>query len=158
MDVLMGSQLLGLPVLAGPRLRRIGRVQEVLLTRDAGRVCGLALDGGGWPSPRAVLDFQAIRAIGESYVLAEERYLTEEDGARCCREFRGLPILTAGGAEVGSLDDFQFDPETGRVTGLQVSRGFIDDLLSGKEIVALAGPLYAGEAAILLDGPGALER
>jgi hypothetical protein len=32
----------------------------------------------------------------------------------------------------------------------------VDDLLSGKEIVAVDRSLYTGEAAIFLDGPGDL--
>lgn len=149
-----GSDLVGLPVLAAPHLKRIGQVQEVLLTADGTRLCGLLLEGGGWLQPRRVLDFQAVRAVGPTHVIADEVYLDEAVQTRCCQELHGLPVLNRAGDEVGILDDLCFDPETGQVTALQLSRGFVDDLLSGKQIVALAGPVHAGQAAILLDGPG----
>jgi uncharacterized protein YrrD len=141
-------------VLAGARFRRIGRVQEVLLADDGSRVCGLVLEAGGWFQQRRVLDFQAVQAVGETHVLAEEIYLTDEGKTRCCQELRGLPVLRPGGEELGLVDDVHFDSRTGQVTALQLSHGFVDDLLSGKEVVALTGPLQTGEAAILLDGPG----
>jgi uncharacterized protein YrrD len=150
-----GNELIGLPVLAGPRLKRIGRVQEVLLSADGAWICGLVLDAGGWLSQRRVLDFQAIRTVGDTHLIAaDETYLPEEVGTRCCQELHGLPVLRGTGEEVGFMDDFHFDPETGQVTALQLSHGFVDDLLKGKELVALTGPVVAGEAAILLDGPG----
>ncbi|HWI66528.1 MAG TPA: PRC-barrel domain-containing protein [Symbiobacteriaceae bacterium] len=149
-----GSDLVGLPVLAGPRLRRIGRVQEIMLSGDGRCVCGLALDGGSWLQPRRVLDYRAVRAVGPTHVIAEEVYLTEAQGTRCCHDLHGLPVLGAGGEEIGLADDFHFDAQTGQLTALQLSHGFVDDLLSGKEIVPLTGPVYTGEAAILLDGPG----
>ncbi|HWI53129.1 MAG TPA: PRC-barrel domain-containing protein [Symbiobacteriaceae bacterium] len=149
-----GSDLVGLPVLAGPELRRIGRVQEILLASDGSRVCGLTLEGGGWLQPRRVLDYLAVKAVGPTHLIAEETYLTDDVKTRCCDDLHGLPVLEAGGAEVGLADDFYFDAATGRLTALQISHGFVDDLLSGKEVLPLAGPLQTGEAAILLDGPG----
>jgi uncharacterized protein YrrD len=149
-----GSDLIGLPVLAGPQLRRIGRVQEVLLSAGGESVCGLLLEGGGWLQPRRVLDYRAVTAVGDTHVLADEVYLPDDVATRCCQDLHGLPVLGTGGAEVGLLDDLHFDPATGQVTALQLSHGFVDDLLSGKEIVALSRPAHTGEAAILLDGPG----
>ena len=149
-----GSDLVGLPVLAGCQLRRIGRVQEVLLSGDGSHICGLVLDGGGWLHPRRVLDFGAVSLVGPTHVLADETYLPDTGATRCCQDLHGLPVLDANGEEVGLMDDFLFDADTGQVTALQLSHGFVDDLLSGKQILPLHGPVHPGQAAILLDGPG----
>lgn len=148
------GELVGLPVLAGPQFRRIGRVQGILLASDGSRVCGLTLDGGGWLQPRRVLDYLAVKAVGSTHLIADETYLTDDVKTHCCDDLYGLPVLEADGAEIGLADDFVFDAATGRLTALQLSHGFVDDLLSGKEILPLAGPVQTGEAAILLDGPG----
>jgi len=148
-----GSQLIGLTVLTGPDLRPIGEVREVLLSPDGRRICGLVLDPGGWLQPRRALDFRAVRFVGETSLIAEEVYLDGQQESRCGRDLLGLPVIRRSGEEVGVMDDFHFDPATGQVTALQVSHGLVDDLLSGKELVPLEGPVTAGEAAILLDGP-----
>lgn len=148
-----GSQLIGLTVLAGPDLKPIGQVREVLLSTDGRRICGLELDPAGWLQPRRALDFRAVRAVGETSLIAEEVYLEDGTESRCGRDLVGLPVIRRSGEEVGVMDDFHFDPVTGEVTALQVSRGLVDDLLSGKGLVPLDGPVTAGEAAILLDGP-----
>lgn len=154
MRVPRGSDLVGLPVLAGPELRRIGRVQAVLLSSDGSRICGLQLDNGGWLKAPRVLDYVAVKMVGSTHLIADETYLTDEVETRCCQDLHGLPVLGAGGEEIGLADDVHFDAATGRLTALQLSHGFVDDLLSGKEILPLAGPLYTGEAAILLNEPG----
>ncbi|MFZ5814393.1 MAG: PRC-barrel domain-containing protein [Bacillota bacterium] len=151
------SDLIGLPVLAGPRLKRIGRVQEVLISRDGSRLCGLVLESGGILHPRRVLDFSAIRALGATHLLAEEIYLDDERGTCCGESLHGLPVLDGAGEELGMMDDIHFEPTTGRILALQLSRGFVDDLLSGKGVVPISGPVTTGEAAILLGPAGDLD-
>lgn len=151
-----GNDLIGLPVLVGPKLTVAGRVQEVLLSADGAQICGLVLEAGSWFSPRRVLDFQAVRLVSETQILADEVYLPAEAQVRGCQALHGLPVLRHTGEEVGFLDDLHFEAGTGRLTALQVSRGFVEDLLSGKEIVTVNGPVQTGEGAIVLDGPGEL--
>lgn len=129
-------------------------MQEVLLSRDGSRICGLALEGGGILQPRRTLDYQAVRIVEETHIIADEVFLASDGEARCREELQGLPVLNGEGAEVGLLDDFHFDPNTGRITALQLSHGFVDDLLRGKETLPLGGPVVTGESVIMLDGPG----
>lgn len=143
--------LIGLSVLVGPDMRPAGRVQEVLVSQDGLRICGLVLETGGLLSRRRVLDYRAVRAVGTTFVLADERYLEDEADARCGSDLAGLPVLDGSGEELGMLDDLHFEPATGEIRALQLSRGFVDDLLSGKAILPLTGPAVPGEGAIVLD-------
>lgn len=148
-----GRDLIGLPVLAGPQKERIGRVQEVLVSREGDRICGLVLAEGGLLRQRRVLDFGAIRAFGLGHLWVEERYLDDESETRCGGALHGLPVLNGSGEELGTMDDLHYDPATGRIVALQLSRGLVDDLLGGKGLVALSGPMTTDEAAILLGAP-----
>ena len=114
----------------------------------------MVLETGGLLYPRRVLDFQAIKAVGSTHLLAEEIYLEDESQACCGEALHGMPVLDSDGEELGSMDDLHFDPSTGRIVALQLSRGFVDDLLGGKGIVAISGPIVTGEAAIILEAPG----
>ncbi len=147
------SDVIGLPVLVDQSYRRIGRVREVLIHRDGSGLCGLVLEDGGWLHERRVLDFRGVRHVTETHVIAAERYLDEESQTCCCRDLQGLPVLRADGEEIGMMDDLHFDPATGQITALQLSRGLVDDLLAGKSVVPLQGPVVAGEAAIVLGDP-----
>lgn len=151
------SDLIGLPVLVMPRMQRIGRVQEVLVSRDGARLCGLVLETGGFLHPRRVLDFKAIKTVGSTHLLAEEIYLDDESQVCSGEALHGKPVLDKAGEELGAMDDIHFDPSTGRIVALQLSRGFVDDLLGGKGIVAINGPVTTGEAAIILEAPGDAE-
>ncbi|HEY3368073.1 MAG TPA: PRC-barrel domain-containing protein [Symbiobacteriaceae bacterium] len=147
------GDLIGLPVLGGPQLKRLGQVQEVLFSPDGRQVCGLLLDGG-WFQPARILDYRAVQTVGETHVLAAEVYLTQENGAKSRQDLHGLPVLRGNGEEAGLMDDLVFDAATGAVTGLQLSRGLVDDLYHGKTVIPLEADVIAGEAAILLGGPG----
>lgn len=151
------SDLIGLPVLTMPHMKRIGRVQEVLISRDGSHLYGLVIESGGFLHPRRILDFKAVRAMGSTHLLADERYLTDESGACSGGRLHGLPVLDGSGEELGMMDDLHFDPSTGRIIAFQLSRGFVDDLLGGKEVVAINGPVTTGEAAIVLADQGDLD-
>lgn len=139
-------------------MKRIGRVQEVLVHRDGSRLCGLVLATGSLFHARRVLDFQAVRAVGPTHLLVDEVYLGDETDTCCGERLHGMPVLDHGGEELGTMDDLHFEPSTGRIVALQLSRGFVDDLLGGKGIVAVSGPMTTGEAAIMLDTPEAAEE
>jgi uncharacterized protein YrrD len=134
----------------------MGRIHEVLLCRDGSRVSGLVLQTGSWMTPRRVLDYQAVQAIGETHVLAKAVFLQAESDTCCADELQGLPVLRNTGEELGAFDDFQFEPSTGQIVALLLSNGLVDDLLSGKQVVSVTGPVTTGQAAILLGDPGEL--
>lgn len=149
------SDLIGLPVLIGPDLRRVGRVQDLLVTPDGRRIGGLVVDAGGWLRPRRVLDYRAVRSLGPTYVFAAwEAYLEAEQGHCSSRSLKGKPVLTSIGDEAGTMDDLYFDSATGHVTALQLSHGFVDDLLDGKRVVQGPGSLLLGDEAILMAPDG----
>lgn len=153
MLVSRGSDLIDLPVLSWPDLKRIGRVAEVLIDTERLCLCGLVLQAGGLLQPRRVLDFTGVVKVSATHLLASERYLEDDHHARCGRDLIHLPVLDCAGAEMGLLDDLQFDRRTGRITALQISRGLVDDLIGGKAVISMTGPVIAGQSAILLEGP-----
>lgn len=133
-------------------------MQELLLSRDGLRLRGLVLESGGLFSRRKVLDYRAVQSVGETCIVAgEEQYLEAEDATRPGSDLTGLPVLDGSGEELGTLDDLHFDPATGQIHAFQLSRGFVDDLLSGKAILPLTGPAIAGEGAIRLSSAGGEE-
>lgn len=150
------SDLIGLPVLSGQRFKRIGRVCEVLVHPDGARICGLVLDPGGLFRPRRVLDFKAVKAVRSTHLLADEVYCEDVAQTCCGGTLQGLPVLDGAGDELGTMDDIHFDPSTGRIVAMQLSRGFVDDLLGGKGIVAVGERFIAGEGAISLAAPAEL--
>lgn len=155
------SDLIGLPLLVGPDLRRVGRVQDVLVTRNGRRICGVTINAGGWFRPDRIFDYQAIRAVGPTCLLADrETYLDAGGDHHCGKQLLGKPILSSTGDEVGMMDDIHFHPSTGEVLALQISQGFVDDLLDGKQVLQQPGALLLGQEAILMapgdwgDSPG----
>lgn len=148
------SDLIGLPVLVGPDLRRIGRVKDVLVTNDGRRICGLAIDANGWFRPGRILDYRAIRAVGPTCLLADrEALLDPSEDHHCGKQLLGKPILSSTGDEIGMMDDIHFHPSTGNISALQISQGFVDDLLDGKQVMQEPGALLLGKEAILM-APG----
>lgn len=117
----------GLPVILGGK--RIGRAAGVELTDDLTRMSGLYVDCGMRGSR-----FIPERMIG---ILGEVSIIAEGSGRRASAKSGALPrrALSTDGQLLGAVSGAMIDETTREVTALQLSRGYIDDVLVGRQWV-----------------------
>jgi len=119
--------LTGLPVIH--RGKRIGRAVSVELTNDLTRMRGLYVDCG----------LRGSRFIPEHMigVLGEVAIIAEGLGQRANRKNPPLPrrALSTDGRLLGAVSGAMIDESTRNVEALLLSRGYIDDLLGGRQWV-----------------------
>lgn len=63
----------------------------------------------------------------------------------------GLRIYTRSGEEIGVAKDVLLDFTHGKIDGIEVSDGLIQDILKGRNILPLIGKVEFGEENILVD-------
>ena len=147
---LQRSAILGLPVILAPTGRRLGQVSDLALNPDGDAVLGVVVEGG-WTRGRRLLDRQAVAGWGpDALVATAEAWLAADAGLHAAT-LSGKPVLVRTGRELGQLDDLEFDPASGSLTGFGLSAGLVSDLLHGK--TRLAASLRVGEAVLWLENP-----
>lgn len=155
--MLRRSQVIGLPVLTETGAEPLGTVADLLVSAHDGRVIGLLLAGGGALGGHRVYPYEEVRAIGTGAVLVGSRaalLTTRRSGAvrrllARHNQLVGKRLINRDGDDLGIIDDLGFNPETGAITGYQVSGGFFHDILEGKGFVPVAAVLTPGEDVVL---------
>lgn len=148
-------EMIGFAVIHAPSGREVGKVREWLLDERCETVAGLLVEGGGWLPQRRVIPFAEIVKIGSDAVLVAGTglYPTGDpplvDGRLTCRAL-GKRMLSDGGDELGIVEDFLFEEETGRVAGWRLSSGLIDDLLQGRPVLEDPPQMIVGEDALIV--------
>lgn len=160
------QEMIGLKVFDLNNGKQVGKVLDILLNEDWS-ISGIQLKGKSMFSSniKAVL-WEDIVAYGEDAVMirnqqairkwdAENIQLTYLTGGSKLRE---LPVLTGDGIIIGYVSDVYFDQEMGNtITGIEISDGFISDLVEGRKMLPFISEMTKGENVIMVP-PGSEER
>ncbi|GIO87919.1 hypothetical protein J25TS5_48510 [Paenibacillus faecis] len=153
------QEMVGLAVFDVEDGKQIGKVLDFLLDDDW-RITGIQLEGKAmFTSTVKVVLWEDIVAYGEDAVMirnqqairkwdAENIQLTFSTGNGKLKE---LPLLTEDGILIGHVTDVYFDQEMGNtITGIEVSDGFISDLMEGRKVLPFTPGMTKGENAIMV--------
>lgn len=119
------SALIGAAVIADGR--RAGRVSGVVLAGGR-QLVGVLIEGALGGS--RVISLGQIDVIGDVSLQCSGR--GERAGGDC--QFSPGRALTTSGRRLGRVSDLIIDESTGRVAYIEISRGYIDDLMGGRII------------------------
>lgn len=64
-------------------------------------------------------------------------------------KLKGRPLLTAGGCEMGMVENVYFMEEVGTLIGYELSGGLISDLAEGRKVVKTTHPLTWGKDVLI---------
>ena len=125
------TEITGLVSVSHGTGRRMGLVEHVALSADGQDVQGLILQRRGLLRRKRYVPFQSIALWGEKTVsvTAEERI---PKSVRKTPDIEGLRVLDTSGERLGWVTDALVEETTGRVLALEVSRGYVDDFISGR--------------------------
>ena len=133
--------VLGLPVIL--RGRMIGRVERAVVTADGRSLRGLAirrgLGGARWVEAHQIV------------VLGEVSVVIDDSPTRLPHEadFALRMVKDTGGMTLGWVTDVLLNPVTYRVTGLELTLGFMEELLGGR-LIARSWTVVPGTNQVLV--------
>jgi len=120
------SQLEGRRVVTMDDAQQVGTVRRLVVDAATGTVVAAALDGA--TGPNTLLPWAKVKSIGPDALMIESAQLLEEpdQGARERIEagvfdLEGKTLYTDHGDSLGSLEDIEFDEQTGRIVRLHVT-------------------------------------
>ena len=153
-----GKDAGGLLVITRDSGKKVGKVEDLVLDRQGSRVLGILVDEAGWFREAKVVAWPSFHVIGLDAVIIDE-----EASAKKASEVPemsevlgggnvliGARVETTDGRELGKIEDFYFDPETGIVKGFELSGG------KGRSFLPTPASFQAGKDVAFVD-PSAVE-
>jgi uncharacterized protein YrrD len=126
-----GKDAGGLLVITRDAGKRVGKVEDLVLDRQGSRVLGILVDEAGWFREAKVVAWQSFRAVGLDAVIIDEEASVKKvsevpemsEVLEAGNVLVGVRVQTTEGRELGKIEDFYFDPDSGIVTGFELSGG-----------------------------------
>jgi sporulation protein YlmC with PRC-barrel domain len=148
------SELKNRPVVSLNGGVKIGEVSDLTLDASNVQLGAVLLRGHG---DKSVVPFPAIRHIGADAVTIDDSRIVQAPAnhggiaERRISSLNGLSVLNEKGTVVGSVDDLEFDVESGRVTALVVYRGGVMGIGGSRERIAASAIRGIGSELVTVD-------
>ena len=124
------SEAKGYKVVSKASADTVGKITDYVIDPKAGKVAALVLkktSGDGDTLPWADLSSfgtDAVTVDNETVIVEASAELAELTGKR--HAAHGKRVLTTDGADLGDVEDIEFDPETGKITALVLKEGEVE--------------------------------
>ncbi|CAH0119065.1 PRC-barrel domain-containing protein [Paenibacillus sp. CECT 9249] len=153
------QEMIGLSVLEVEKGKQVGKVKDFLLT-ETWEIQGLELEGKRlFSSTVKTVLWNDVIAYGEDAVMIVNKQAVRQTEAVDIQhtflngngKVRDLPVVTANGTRLGSVTDVYFDPKMGNtMIGLEISDGFISDLMEGRRWLRYSADMKIGQDAVIV--------
>lgn len=151
--------MIGLAVFEMEGGKQVGKVLDVMLNEDW-TISGITLEGKTMFSTSSkVVLWEDIVAYGEDAVMIRNQQAVRKCGAENIQltfisgngKLKELPVLTEDGTRIGTVADVYFEQNLGNtITGIEISDGFISDLMEGRKVLPFMPGMTKGENAIMV--------
>ncbi|MCJ8011677.1 PRC-barrel domain-containing protein [Paenibacillus sp. KQZ6P-2] len=153
------QELIGLDVFDIEEGKEIGKICDVLIS-ECWEIQALVLESTGFFSGSAKsVSWKDIMAYGEDAVMIRNQQAVRKTTADDIKftyllgknKLKDLNVLTEDGVLLGKVTDVYFDQEMGNtILGLEISDGFVSDLMEGRKWLLLVEGMSIGKNAIMV--------
>lgn len=149
--------MIGLPVIETQRGKRIGSVTDLLF--DEGKsLVGVLLTPKGIMRRAHFIPLEKILSVGEdALTVRDENSISELDTEKGLyfvlngeSHLKGKPVITVNGHSLGQVEDVYFQEEVGTIIGMELSDGFLSDVMEGRKYLPWSDKMKMGMDAILV--------
>lgn len=152
------SEVLNMPVVCVKSGRDIGTTKDVILNLDSKEVMGILLEHQRLSFGMQVILFENIENISADVVVAESRDNVKimskeayEKAFTSNESIIGRRAFSRSGSDLGVIRDFIFNGRSGRIEELEISDGFLQDIMSGRKRLPVIGRTEFGKEFAVVD-------
>lgn len=160
--MIKGRELISLPVLDSAKGQQLCEVKGIIIDTDIiSRVLALVIEDKTIFHPAKIIPYEKIKQINHEYLTIETENdiikTTEDPEINDCfckqenHRVLGKEIYASNGEKIGSIGDVLIIPETGIITGYEVTNGFVQDLIEGRNCMAIPNNCSQLENRIMLN-------
>ncbi|HOM02547.1 MAG TPA: PRC-barrel domain-containing protein [Acetivibrio sp.] len=152
------SEVLGLPVICAADGKKLGIVKDIIFCPKEKSVVAFLLERRGYSMRRKVVFASDVLSLGRDALIVNDvddvkdiKKVQHRPEFKDKWDILGLPIYTKTGEDLGVAKDVLFDLEHGKIDGIEVSDGLLQDIVKGRSVLPLIGKFEFGEENILVD-------
>lgn len=146
------TEVIGKPVVVREGGQEVGKVKDLVVDEPGKRVIGFVISEGLLRGAR-VATWSALQAIGpDSVILASKSSIVKAADAPEIKAvldkgkvIRGLRLQTTEGKDLGRVEDFHFNEQTGEVEGYELSGGILADTIGGRTFLPTPETIELGK-------------
>ena len=141
--------ILELPVIDAKGGKRIGVIIDVVLEPGVNQIAGVIVSD---KEQEYLIAPQQLYSLGTDYIIIkEDEHFLEVNSEELltAKEMIGTPVVTNSGDSLGVVKDILLT-EVGQLNGYELSDGLIQDILTGREILAADEKISYGDQKIII--------
>ncbi|MBT2282141.1 PRC-barrel domain-containing protein [Paenibacillus polymyxa] len=153
------QEMIGLAVFDVEDGKQIGKIQDFIVNDDW-EIEGIELENKGlFTNHVKIVEWQDIVAYGEDAVMIRNQQAVRKTGADDIKytyllgrsKLKEMSVLTEEGLLLGRVSDVYFDQELGNtIIGIEITDGFVSDLIEGRKWLPCTSDMSIGESAIMV--------
>lgn len=153
------QEMIGLAVFDVENGKEIGKIHDFILDENW-LITGFEMEGKTlFSSHVKTVSWEDIEAYGEDAVMirsVEAVQKTDSDNIPFTyllgkRKLKEMQVLTEDGVMLGRISDVYFEQEQGNtILGLEISDGFVSDLIEGRKWLPCTTEMAIGESAVIV--------
>lgn len=152
------SEILGLPVIVTKDGMKIGTIKDLAFRNDNKGVVAFIIEKDSHFVKGNIILLRDVRSLGNDALIIDDpdcllefKVLKKTGDIQEKVMLRGLKIYTHAGDDIGTVQDVFFDYKTGKVEAVQVSDGWVQDILVGRSILPFFGRVEINNKNILVE-------
>ncbi|HAU31305.1 MAG: hypothetical protein XD78_1226 [Desulfotomaculum sp. 46_296] len=134
------KHLINLPVISLQEGQRIGKVKGLVVDPSRKSVAALILEEKGLFKEQKFIPFSNVHSVGENAVTVERGAIVQKGATlpEIVKYYKdkidviGSRIVMENGTIIGQVNEYFIEIQDGKIAGLEISTGIINDLMEGK--------------------------
>lgn len=153
------KQFLSLPIVSLSEGQHIGYVKSLVIDSQSKALAALVIDPKGFFKDQRIIPYAKVVSVGEDAITIDKGAYVEKSASlpeilSLIKEkltIIGTRVITQSGKTLGIVEEFYVDPETGKITQMEISGGKIEGLFSGKAMLDAEYVMTIGQDVIVAE-------
>lgn len=148
---------LSLPIISLQEGQQIGYVKSIILNASTKSLAAIVVDPKGFFKDQRIIPYSRVVSVGDDAITIDKESHVEKtsnlpelfDLVKEKLTIIGTKMVTETGKTLGTADEYYVDPQTGKITQVEISGGKLEGFLSGKALIAAEYIMTIGHDVIV---------
>jgi uncharacterized protein YrrD len=150
-------KFLSLPIVTLSEGQHIGYVKNLVVNAQTKSLAALVIDPKGFFRDQRIIPYAKVVSIGDDAITIDKGAYVEKSTSlpeilTLIKEkltINGTRVITQSGKTLGVVEEYYVDPETGKITEIEISGGKVEGFLNGKALLSADYILTIGQDVIV---------